>query len=368
MKTRTRRNANLQFSIFNFQFAIPRQRSAFTLIEMMVVVVIIALLMALLLPALGRVRTSAKEAQVVVEIKQLESAIAAFKAKYGIEPPSRFSLYLTQTGWNSDPAMRGLVRRIWPQFDFTMGDPTNMGLGKGTAYPLFWWDPVKFPNSSLNMNAGECLLFFLGGVIPNPGINQVPTGFAKNPQYPFAPNIASREGPFFEFSDISRIKDIDGNGINEWYDSLPGQSKPYLYFSSYEGQGYRIAELSDVNYTSFVTGLHDVYRVSSATPLVAAPATPSSTPTSTQTFPAQRPQTFQIISPGYDGDYGWGGVYNANLPNAGLVKLDTTKNPPPGGTRYGAIRQPDELRRRPAPPVKASPGRKPGDARRRPAA
>jgi general secretion pathway protein G len=304
-------------------------RSAFTLIEMMVVIVIIALLMALLLPALGRVRTSAKEASVIVEIKQLESAIAAFKAKYGREPPSRFSLYLTQTGWNSDPAMRGLVRQIWPQFDFTMGDPTNMGLGKGTAYPLFWWDPVKFPGNAVNMNAGECLLFFLGGVIPNAGINQVPTGFAKNPQYPFAPptKVTSREGPFFEFSDISRIKDIDGNGVNEWYDSLPGQSKPYLYFSSYEGQGYRIAELSDTNYTSFVTGLHDVYRVYSTSPPPFAPATPNATPSGTQTLPAQKPQTFQIISPGYDGDYGWGGVYNPSLKNAGLVKSDGKPQP-----------------------------------------
>ncbi len=305
-------------------------RRAFTLIEMMVVVVIIALLMALLLPALGKVWTNAKEAQVVVEIKQLESAIAAFKAKYGREPPSQFIFYTTAAGWdptkNNDPnmpVMRGIIRQIWPQFDFTLGG------GSGTTFPAFWTaiatnpNSGTFPNSTgLYMNSGECLLFFLGGVIPIQGINQVPTGFAKNPQYPFAPpaKVSSREGPFFEFSDISRIKDLDGNGINEWYDSLPGQSKPYLYFSSYEGQGYRITELPNTGgATPQYTALHDVYRVSSANPPPAPPASPGVSPTGSQQLPAQKPQTFQIISPGYDGDYGSGGVYSANLPNAGLT-------------------------------------------------
>ncbi len=80
----------------------------------------------------------------------------------------------------------------------------------------------------------------------------MPTGFAKNPAYPFSPPTVSsnREGPFFEFTDTSRIKDIDGNGINEWYDPLPGQSKPYLYFSSYDGRGYNTFEVPN-NGTAF---------------------------------------------------------------------------------------------------------------------
>src|SRR5207237_681163 len=97
-------------------------------------------------------------------------------------------------GWNSDPASMAIVRKIWPQFDFTLGDsPTSpTGATKGTNYPAFWWDTLGGTNHVINMNSGECLLFFLGGVIPIAGENQAPTGFAKNPIYPFAPmNVAA---------------------------------------------------------------------------------------------------------------------------------------------------------------------------------
>lgn len=295
---------------------VARARRGFTLVELMIVVVVIAILMGLLLPALNNVRIKAKEAAVIVEIKQLEAAITAFKAKYGVEPPSRVSIYLTQAGWNGDPTSMAAIRRIWPQFDFTMTG------GAGTAYPSYW-------SGTINLNSGECLLFFLGGVMSAAGQNQVPTGFAKNPQYPFAPLSASsnREGPFFEFNDVSRIKDVDTSGMNEWYDSLPDQSKPYLYFSSYEGRGYSLNELPSPSTTSTsYTYLHDFYRVSSTT------ATPPSTrsldasnnvtASGSQLLAPQKAQSFQIISPGYDQDYGSGGVFNPKLPNSGLTDFN----------------------------------------------
>ena len=107
-------NVNEKRQLFARDRGAPR-RAAFTLIEMMVVIVIIAILAGLILPAISAARTRANEARVVVEIKGLESAIAAFKAKYGTEPPSQFRLYLTQAGWNNDPASTAIVRQIWPQ-------------------------------------------------------------------------------------------------------------------------------------------------------------------------------------------------------------------------------------------------------------
>jgi len=299
-------------------------RSGFTLVEMMVVIVIIAILAGLLIPAIQRARITANEARVIVEIKGLESAISAFKAKYGVEPPSQFVLFTTQAGWSSNPASMAIIRQIWPQFDFTMGT------GSGTTFPAYWTTiakPLTFNGVSspaLPMNSGECLLFFLGGIIPVQGPNQVPTGFAKNPAYPFSPPSVSsnREGPFFEFTAIDRIKDIDGNGINEFYDLLPNQALPYLYFSSYEGRGYNTFELPS-NGASF-NYMHDMYRVWSGAITPAAfplpPATPAtSTAGTSAALPAQKPQSFQIISPGYDGKYGIGGVFNTSLTNSGLI-------------------------------------------------
>ncbi|MBI3865192.1 MAG: type II secretion system protein [Planctomycetia bacterium] len=305
-----------------------RTGAGFTLVEMLVVIVIIGVLMGLAVPVFMQSRVRVNEAAVAMEIKGLESAVSAFKAKYGVEPPSQFRLWLTQAGWNSDPASMATVRRIWPQFDFSMGG------GAGTAYPWFWASIATTGggNPVLNMNSGECLMFFLGGVIPAQGPNQAPVGFSKNPSYPFAPITptnasgtptagaaanSNREGPFFEMANIARIKDSDGNGINEWYDSIPNQTRPYLYFSSYEGGGYRIAELPSGG------TLLDVYRVWSP-PTSTPNATPPVPGTATQSLPAQKPQTFQIISPGYDGDYGYGGVHNDSLPNSGLQRNTAT--------------------------------------------
>lgn len=250
------------------------RRRGFTLIEIMVVIIIIGALLALLLPAIGKSRRAAYDARVKTEIAGLESAIATFKLTYGSEPPSHVSIYSTAAGWNGDTASKAIIRRIWPQFDFS--NPTY---------------PASLPAGSATLNAGECLLFFLGG----PLVNGAPTGFSKNPASPFAAGGNTREGPFFEF-DIARIVDSDNNGIAEYKDSLPDQTKPYLYFSSYEGTGYVTGEAT-------AAGLANAqYRNTNTAP-----------------YTYYKPQTFQIISPGADGLYGTGGYFNPAATNGGLT-------------------------------------------------
>jgi prepilin-type N-terminal cleavage/methylation domain-containing protein len=275
--------------------------AGFTMVELLVVIVIISVLMALILPAINSVRTAAIEAKVASELKQFDTAINNFKAKFGIEPPSRITLYTTPGGWISDPESKAIIKRMWPQFDFSM--PAG-------SFPD-WWKNPDYP-----MNAGECLLFFLGGVskdAPTPisANGYVPIGFSTNPAQPFSLK-GTRIPPFIEF-DPGRIKDSDISAlppydirIPEYFDSIPGQTKPILYFSSYEGSGYRVIELP-VGST-----IQDVYRTSKS---AVVPGVAS------QSFTAHKPQTFQIISPGYDGEYGAGGVFNPDLPNSGLTDV-----------------------------------------------
>src|SRR5690606_13312501 len=115
----------------------------------------------------------------------------------------------------------------------------------------------------------------------------VPNGFSANPANPFDAT-GSRVGPFFNEFKLERFRDVNGNKFPEYLDPLSGQSAPYVYVSSYNGRGYRAADLKVFNDTTL--DLADIYRQKAG-----ASGTPYNA------------KSFQIISPGYDGKYGVGG-------------------------------------------------------------
>jgi prepilin-type N-terminal cleavage/methylation domain-containing protein len=298
-------------------------RRGFTLIELLIVTVIIGMLVAMIAPALMGAFSTARDAGVITEIKQLESAVTAFKTVYGVEPPSRVIIYESPAGWTGDTESRSAIRRIWPQYDFTTAHhATNFPrdlTGDGDA------------DDEIRLNAGEALVFFLGGVVNR--TTGAAEGFAKNPARPFLPAsaAASREGPFFEF-DPARFVDLDSNfttgsgagntewGWREYRDNLPAQTKPYLYFSSREGRGYQTL-------TTPIDGTFvDVYRVFNPTSSTATPNAPGVGATLSSAYPAHKPQTFQIISPGVDGFYGKGGVFNPAKPLSWLADVGDYDN------------------------------------------
>jgi prepilin-type N-terminal cleavage/methylation domain-containing protein len=274
-----------------------RPRGGFTLIELIMVIAIIATLAALIFPAINSVRSGVKVTEVRQEISGLESAIADFKLKFGQAPPSRITLHEQWTnGWATDRQSRAIIRGLWPKFNF----------GDGTGSPADLNTRIDFNNNSyttdsFTLKGDQCLVFFLGGFWnPNDGFR----GFSPIPTKPFAAALgttgpSSAVGPFFDF-DLSRVKDEDGDvpgadyaATNAslayfpvYFDPIPDQQRPYIYSSSYEGTGYDVADVQ--------------------TP--AAPAFNGYTVNANGL--GWKSKTFQIISAGFDGDYGTGGLYD----------------------------------------------------------
>jgi len=263
----------------------------------------------MLLPAIGSARTAARVAAVTNDMKVIEKGLEDFKLKFGTYPPSTF-VFVEDGSYNTTAPHRAslaFMRQAWPNFD-----PTSATIdlnGNGTA------------DQTLVLDGAECLAFFLGGMcstqdasgsdLVTRGMNAgdasypagtgtpaswAPNGFSTNPANPFARSTGSRVGPFFEFSDLSRFVDVDGDSMPGMLDSLPSQTVPLVYFSSYEGRGYPSASDADFPTASVFSSLEDVYRKDGS----AFSDTPFNQ------------QTFQIISPGFDAAFGTAGHYDGS--------------------------------------------------------
>ncbi len=323
----------------------PPPRTGFTLIELMVVVVIIVLLIGLVLPAISGVRSRARDVEVRKEIGDLEQAITQFKVAYGVEPPSMVTIYKTDAQWVADTRSRAAIKRIWPKLNFAYADPMSPNVGSGG---------LAFPPgvTAVHLNGAECLVFFLGGVASSTSGALI--GFSKDPQLPFKSDT-SREGPFFEFKgayDSMTSKwtgrlttNDDGDAMPTYLDTLPQQTKPYVYFHSNDGGSYPFETVASTTtsaswrntdclgytvsmgisvYDSTKTLMEHAYFQSfpgtGMTPLAQAR---SSLP--------HKSKSFQIISPGPDAAYGTGGLFNPeNKSNLSPADGDNITNFHPG--------------------------------------
>jgi general secretion pathway protein G len=365
----------------------PGQPAGFTLVELLVVIVILAILIALLLPAIAAGVRNARVAAVQAEITQLASALSDFKAKYGEYPPSRMLLCedgvyptnstvaIASTGNTSDITLGQLaqrsvnaLRRYWPRMDIRTGTrgsttpPTTT-----TSFYDFNGNGVRDSNPYI-IEGFECLVFWLGGVpAPLSASGASMTGWSKLPTNPFQnTNVTTnRYQPFFEFKSDrllylhGDIISAGGSGsaalpqIPAYLDSLGnsptvgGSLNFYAYFSSGSGGTYdpndcNLPEMDNMGGNpglQFSAGFQTLDSDGNTLAYVVSPAPNPYTagpPFNTTGTKAkyQNPQSFQLFSPGTDGNYGWGGHY-AGAAAAAALPLDGVFTPT---TSDGGIR------------------------------
>lgn len=138
------------------------RRTAFTLVELLVVVAIIGVLIALLLPAVQMARESARRTQCVNNLKQLGISVQAFHDVYGFLPVSDRPLGVTtapRIGWAVNVLPYLEQQSLWTQYDQTQTwSSTTLGSSQlvpnqtlcGTVLPVFWCPSVMPPARRLD--------------------------------------------------------------------------------------------------------------------------------------------------------------------------------------------------------------------------
>jgi prepilin-type N-terminal cleavage/methylation domain-containing protein/prepilin-type processing-associated H-X9-DG protein len=115
-------------------------RSGFTLIELLVVIAIIAILIALLVPAVQKVRESASRTQCRNNLKQISLGVHNYVSHHRIIPP---------TSAGATGARRGWVYLILPDLE-------QNALTRAYRDDIEWFDPINAPVYQTPLKVMQC--------------------------------------------------------------------------------------------------------------------------------------------------------------------------------------------------------------------
>ena len=317
------------------------RNSAFTLVELMIVIAIIGVLVSLVSVGVMKALEKGRSVAARLEISQLEAGISAAKTDLGnVEVlPSVLKLYRSKTTFENKANATNpttlqpsdqLAKSSWMFLTKAFGKTISGESDLASADVLEWFGadrnpttgalisqagsywPIaaQEPDGSVTLHGMEVLIFLLGGIPAyDTSANKVTfQGFSSARLNPceVKPNSSiKRKGPYYDF-DTARIScrklDTSGYFTNYIPNNLINDYKPkfYTYKNPYDGY-----------YAYFASTDYKTYY--SNTPLYFGSNFLYPFKTGTGLNPYINPKTFQIICQGKDQIFGGGGTYAAGM-------------------------------------------------------
>ncbi len=198
-----------------------RRRPAYTMIELLVVIAILVVLVSLTAAAVYKALTKGAHVEARAEIAQLETALAACRADFGVDVLPSLLVLREDGQYNAS----GPLRAQYPKTVALLQKMFGRNFNVGATYD--WNGNGQIDAGEQLLEGQHCLVFFLGGVPTAPGGTDNCTGFNSSRATPTAPG-GTRMGPYFEFKP-ARLR-RDAAGFFAYLDVWEGQ--PYAFFSA----------------------------------------------------------------------------------------------------------------------------------------